>query len=304
MTVRGLFTAADGRLNAPWRLLLFAGVVFVAIELATAVLYPPLSALARATDTHLVVYEWLTLVGLLAAHAAQLAWVERRPWSFVGLGRAAARPRLVGLGVALGGLAIAVPSLALTAVGQYRIVGATGVGGGWWDASLASLVLLVPAAIVEELLMRGYLFAVLREIWGWRATLVASSIVFGALHLANSGWTIGSISMVMLGGFFLGGVLLATGSLYASIGAHLAWNAVMGLALHAPVSGYPLETPAYRLVDAGPAWLTGGAWGPEGGLAAGVGMALGLWYLSWYARRRPSGELPDAATVPQGSVAP
>ncbi|MBV9879811.1 MAG: hypothetical protein JO180_04905, partial [Gemmatirosa sp.] len=44
-------------------------------------------------------------------------------------------------------------------------------------------------------------------------------------------------------------------------------------------------TPGYRTVDAGPDWLTGGPWGPEGGLAAGAGMLAALALL---VRGRPS----------------
>src|SRR5205085_10430111 len=86
---------------------------------------------------------------------------------------------------------------------------------------------------------------------------------------------------VVLAGFFLGAVLLATGSLWAAIAAHLAWNWTLGAAVHAAVSGLPFAMPDYRAVDAGPDWLTGGAWGPEGGLAAGIGMISALALLRW-----------------------
>jgi hypothetical protein len=33
---------------------------------------------------------------------------------------------------------------------------------------------------------------------------------------------------------------------------------------------------SYRVDDAGPAWLTGGSWGPEGGAAAAAGMLAGI----------------------------
>jgi len=48
---------------------------------------------------------------------------------------------------------------------------------------------------------------------------------------------------------------------------------------HTAVSGLPLEAPDYRVVDAGPDWITGGPWGPEGGAAGGLGMLGALVYL-------------------------
>jgi hypothetical protein len=42
----------------------------------------------------------------------------------------------------------------------------------------------------------------------------------------------------------------------------------MAAVLHVPVSGLPFATPGYRAVITGPDWLTGGSWGPEGGVLA------------------------------------
>ncbi|MDE3055039.1 MAG: CPBP family intramembrane metalloprotease, partial [Gemmatimonadota bacterium] len=109
------------------------------------------------------------------------------------------------------------------------------------------------------------------------------SLGFGLLHLANHGSGVEPITMVTLAGVFLGAIVLATGSLYAAWMAHFAWNWVMAVPLHSPVSGIPLATPNYQLLDAGPRWLTGGTWGPEGGVAAAAGIMAGLTYL--YARR-------------------
>ncbi|MNC89195.1 hypothetical protein D3C83_50980 [compost metagenome] len=60
----------------------------------------------------------------------------------------------------------------------------------------------------------------------------------------------------------------------------------MAALLHVPVSGLPLDTPDYALVDDGPDWLTGGLWGPEGGAAGAAGMLGALGYLYWRTRRR------------------
>ena len=49
--------------------------------------------------------------------------------------------------------------------------------------------------------------------------------------------------------------------------------------VHIAVSGLASGDPDYRVVDSGPDWLTGGRWGPEGGLAAVVAMFFVLFYL-------------------------
>ena len=73
--------------------------------------------------------------------------------------------------------------------------------------------------------------------------------------------------------------------------AHFAWNWVMAVLLHTEVSGIPLAPPAYRVLERGPDWVTGGGWGPEGGVPAGVGMGLVIAYL--LARTKRRGEQPS-----------
>jgi hypothetical protein len=94
--------------------------------------------------------------------------------------------------------------------------------------------------------------------------------------------------MVIVAGVFLGGVLMATGSLWAAWAAHFGWNWTMAAIFHMQVSGGGFPTPDYRVVEVGPDWLTGGGWGPEGGLAALVGMTTAMLYLRERARRAPT----------------
>ncbi|MEO5587972.1 MAG: type II CAAX endopeptidase family protein [Gemmatimonadaceae bacterium] len=276
MNAGNILFSTDKRLRAPWRILLFIVILFVALLLG--------GALENATDDfasrlgyRLLVSEWGVPLGSLVATWVSLSAVEGRGWKLVGMDHRAARAPLLLQGAALGLLPIAVPSLILLAAGELSYVAAA--PGNSLAASGLSFANLLPAAFGEELLLRGYLFAVLRESIGDRWTLVSTSITFGLLHVANPGAEAQSILVVMLAGFFLGSVFLATRSLYAATVAHFAWNWFMAAGLHAPVSGLPVSTPDYRVIDTGPDWLTGGVWGPEGGLAAAFGMFVVLIYL-------------------------
>ncbi len=275
-----LFTAG-GALRAPWRITTFLVVAFAAWGVTAALLTPLLVHLSAAAGTPGAADSVVGVVALLAATLVCVRFVDRRPWSSVWMGRDAVRPRALIEGWLLGALAIGLPCLALAAVGELRF--APAAQGSWWGAAGRVTWFLLPAALLEELLTRGYLFAVFRDALGWRTALGVTSVIFGMLHIPNNGATVESITMVTLAGVFLGAIILATGSLYAAWLAHFGWNWAMAVPLHSPVSGFPLATPNYQLLDAGPRWLTGGAWGPEGGLAAAVGMMAGLTYL--YARR-------------------
>jgi CAAX protease family protein len=276
-----LLFAPDGALRAPWRITTFLLVAFVAWGVAALLLSPlvvRLSVLIQAPGAGDML---VAAVALLAATFVCVRLVDRRPWSAVWMGRDALRPSRWAEGFALGALAIGLPCLGLIACGWVRFVPAS--SGSWWAAAGRVSWFLLPAALTEELLTRGYLLAVLGDAVGWRSALIVTSLLFGLLHVPNYGSTLETITLVTLAGVFLAAIILATRSLYAAWMAHFGWNWAMAVPLHSPVSGFPLAAPNYQLLDAGPRWLTGGAWGPEGGLAAALGMMAGLTYL--YARR-------------------
>lgn len=281
MDAPNLFLTHDRALRAPWRIAAFCLVTVLAV-LAASSLFGPILEWLGVGD--LANEAWIEAIGVLGGTAIALRVIDHRPWSDVWMGRDAARPSLLALGFALGATAIGLPILVLIASHWLRNAG--GPPGSWLLAAFRVTLFLAPAALIEELLTRGYILSVLRESWGWAWAITTMSIVFGLMHLFNAGVTVESVLLVTLAGFFLALVLYVTRSLYAAWMAHLAWNWTMAVLFHASVSGIPLEAPAYRYVDAGPNWATGGAWGPEGGLFAGFGMCAGIAFL--IARRRRS----------------
>jgi CAAX protease family protein len=272
---------SHGGLRAPWRIVIFLAATYCCGLVASLFLAPLIGWLYSAAHLRITSDGWVVVAALLGGHYIALRLVDARPWSDVWLDRNAARPALLARGFLLGALAIAVPVLLLMAVGWLQP--RANVQSSLLGAGFRVSMLLLPAALYEELATRGYLFAVVRDALGWRTALIAMSVVFGLLHLRNPGASVESVLLVILAGFFLGGILIATKSLYAAWMAHFAWNWTMAVVFHTAVSGLPLESPDYRVVDAGPDWITGGVWGPEGGAAGGFGMLAGLVYL--YARR-------------------
>lgn len=235
-------------------------------------------------EQRVVVHPLVPVLGFLAAHAVMVRKLDRKEWSYAWLGRDAARAPKLALGIALGALALALPVGMLLLSGQLTVEDAP--DGAWWTTAWLSAGVLFPAAFGEELFARGYLFALIRETAGWKWALATTSLAFGLLHLANPGANWQSLSVVVLAGFFLGAIVLVTGSLYAATLAHFIWNWIMAAVLHMPVSGFPVAgSPDYRVIETGPDWLTGGSWGPEGGIAAAIGLTLGLIYLAWRGKR-------------------
>ena len=242
---------------------------------------PLVSGALAMVGVRLVLFPWALLGAVVLAHAITFRLVDPRGWRSVRLDRSALRLRPILTAAALGAGAVALATVPLLVIGWLRIV--PGPAGSSIGTGLTILLFLAPAALWEEMVFRGYGFAVLAEWWGAPAALGVTSVAFGLVHLENAGASVESVSVVVIAGLFLGGVLVAMRSLWAAFAAHLAWNWTLAGILHSAVSGVPFATPDYRVVDAGPDWATGGVWGPEGGLPAASSLLAVTIYL--YARR-------------------
>lgn len=174
---------------------------------------------------------------------------------------------LVGGSAAIAALLLAV---ALTDAGWIRDV------GGWEayaGATGRTLAVLAPAAAAEEVLFRGVPLVLLAAVVGRGAAIVALAVLFGVAHVGNPGATPLALANIAGAGVFLGLAFYAPGGILTAFGAHLGWNGALA-ALDAPVSGLPFRIPMIDYEAGGPAWVTGGGFGPEGGLAATATIAL------------------------------
>ncbi len=251
---------------------------------------PLFGLLSRAMGEPVPLYPFSVLVGVLAGCWTGFRFLDEVPWAVLGVqeGSWRARPLLVGAAVGTG--AILLTTLALWGSGQLRfdaVPAQAFAGESWSGTALRLLVVLAPAALWEEYAFRGYLYATAAEATpagqGPLLARAASSVAFGMVHLLNPGAGARTTGIVMLAGWCLC-VVRERAGLPAAFTAHLAWNWVMAAVLHVPVSGLPFATPGYKAVVMGPAWLTGGSWGPEGGAVAALVLGGGLLTFSKYTR--------------------
>lgn len=274
--------------RVPWRLLSFGIAWILAQGIAESVLGPLVGVVARRIGESVPVYPWSTLIGVAVACWVALRFVDDVPWSVMALGDGVWHWRRLCSGALVGAAAILATAFTLWLLGALHFErvptrtadGVAVVSDGWIGTALRLLWILGPAALWEELVFRGYLYAVASEAAGRWVARLSSSVAFGAVHLMNPGANARTTVVVVLAGLCLCLVRERANSLPAAWSAHLAWNWVMAALLHVPVSGLPFATPGYRAVPRGSDWITGGAWGPEGGLVAmlvlGTAMAVGL----------------------------
>jgi len=182
------------------------------------------------------------------------------------------RPLRTGGAGFLRGLALGVVVAALALFVGVPVAGAAwqldgGAPAAWARSIGLTALVLLPAAFVEELIFRGAPLVALSRSFGRMPAIVGLSTLFGLAHLANPDVTALGVANIILAGVFLGVIFFTPGGLWTSTGAHLGWNLTLA-GLAAPVSGLPIPMPWLDYSPGGPGWLTGGPFGPEGGLLA------------------------------------
>ena len=211
---------------------------------------------------------WMELGVLALATWGFLRFLDRAGWRTLRMVR---QHWIVSTlsGAALGALAIGL----LAAL--FAIAGWAQFHSGWTLNGLATnAIVLWPAALAEEIAFRGYLLALLARWRGWWLGAVGSSILFSLAHLLNP-----SLNFVALVNIALAGVAFAlamrnSNSLWLPTTFHFIWNYLLGPVFGLPVSGLTeFSAGAVAQVSGPPLW-TGGAFGPEGGLAATLALIV------------------------------
>lgn len=161
--------------------------------------------------------------------------------------------------------------------GLILVLGAA-VGGARWssDGGTAALyaqriglvvLILAPSALAEEMIFRGVPLVLLDKAGGRAVAIGGMALLFALAHSQNPEITTLSIGNICVAGVLLGIAFYAPGGLWTATGFHLGWNWAIA-ALDAPLSGIDLKIPFINYDPGGPAWLTGGKFGPEGGVLA------------------------------------
>lgn len=142
------------------------------------------------------------------------------------------------------------------------------------DVLLVGFYVFLFAAIMEEMLFRGFLFQRLMDGIGIWPAQIGMALLFAIGHWSNpemEGPTLIWASIdIGLGAILWGLALIRTGSLALPIGMHLGWNWSQGNLFGFAVSGHGHEGWLQPTVTNNPEWLTGGAFGPEATVVAVV----------------------------------
>jgi len=283
-----LSAAADAPATVPtWRrrildsaagnwiaVLLFVGVPFIAVNVATKLLMPE----AELRD----IRNLMKALVLIVAYWAYVHCWERRPVREFSMAGALAES-LAGL--LLGGLLFSAVVAVLAVLGAYSLETVGSLGN--FGAAVANMLpKIVAGALIEEFIFRLIALRLLERSFGTAWALVISSLLFGLAHLGNAGAS--PLIGLMLGvelGLLLGATYLLTRRLWLCTATHFSWNFVQGVVFSIAVSGQTGDG-WLRGSLTGPDWLTGSAFGAEASVVSFVLCLMATGALLTLAHRR------------------
>lgn len=264
----------NNQLRNPWWI-----VIFVALVAVSRLFFGPVNNLLKQTEINEVWLEPLPFLFILG-----ITWIccrlRKEPLSKVGLATTPQWFRYLHAGILFSFIQISV------------IIGVIWLFNGvQFDFNpefslqllLMGLYVFFFAAMMEELLFRGFIFQRLLDGIGIWPTQIGMAALFALAHWSNpemEGDTLIFASLdIALGALLWGLAFIRTKSLALPIGMHFGWNLTLGSLYGMPVSGYEHAGFLTPIMQEAPLWLHGGNFGPEASIVAVVVDLIALFVL-------------------------
>lgn len=280
MEAHNFFINKEGHLRSGWRVIFFAVAFWVCAKILQVVASGVVGLTVGSRSLGGV--EFLIAALVLLVPATLIGWAcgavfEQLPFRALGWWPHAGWLKNLALGSAIGAASLFLAAGFVAATRGIRFTFNQSAGWSIGKTLIISGIVFVLGGAAEEALFRGYpLQTLTRARLAWLGILL-TSVPFAMVHLDNPnvapGFTFVNTSVA---GVWLAVAYLRTRSLWFPLGLHWSWNWVQASLLGLPVSGIQRIAPAPLLhaMNAGPDWLTGGAYGIEGGAVCTVTLII------------------------------
>jgi len=243
------------------------------------------------------------LISMIVGYAAIIASYylivrvfEKRPAGTMGLpfGTSSERRKAIlsyGKGLGIGLLMMSAVFFLLTLTGQSRVE-RIGLEASFVPLFVIYILMWLPQGASEEIMTRGYMIPRLASRFGRTAAVVISSLYFGLLHSFNNGFSLPALINLILFAVFAAFLALYAENIWAVCAVHSVWNFAQGNLFGFEVSGTPTSASILqtKTTDGASALLTGGSFGPEGGLFVTAVLLVGIGILLLLFRRKAAEE--------------
>lgn len=209
---------------------------------------------------------------------AWVRFIEKRKISTLGL-RQKHKLHKFFIGFLIGIISITIITFLLFLLGAIKIEIRKNINMS--ISTYLGIVLIVIGWLVqsvsEEIGIRGWLVPLLGARYNALISILITSITFGVLHLFVPTATVLSFANLILSGIFFALYAISEDSLWGVWGCHFGWNLALGNIYSFSVSGFSAANAAiFQIEVIGNNVLTGGLFGPEGGILATIAVSIGI----------------------------
>lgn len=202
-----------------WKIILRLLLCYLLVQLAPAVVviacgivFGPITTpdAAALSQGQILFIAWGSLVIVAAVVILLARFIDRRPIAELGMTLPTKAISTAFLGIGLGAIAPVLMFIILWSVGGYKI---TAVNPEISFLPLGVFFLIVvPAALKEEIVFRGYTIANLKERLGVVPLIIVSATIFTLFHTTPILTTMTPVAFIS---YLLGGILLAMAFVYS-----------------------------------------------------------------------------------------
>ncbi len=269
-----VFRTPQNHFRTVWRILIYLGIsilVFLPVALLFKLIsltgvFEGISGSEFNSPVNILFFAMIDVVLVIAAWIT-LRFVDKRPFKLLGFEFNWRSGKEFLLGCVIGFLNFLLVYLILVAFGWIDFT-FNHLGVSVVKSMILFLFSYLFAAMIEELMNRGYILqALLEGTSPWIAVGLIST-VFAVFHLPNDNMSWRSILFLFIHGILYASVYLQTRSLWPAIGLHSTWNFTQGPIFGMNVSGTELSDSLIATIPRGSELFTGGAFGAEGSIVA------------------------------------
>lgn len=283
-----VFRNRFGHLRAGWRMLIYVAltaICFIPVLIVVG-MFVDLNQANREMDFAgfgAIIGNAAMNLGLIVPAFVTLRWIDRRSSKMLGIHLSAGWLREFAVGIGFGFGLFTLVFLILWLSGLLD-VSFNSINSVLIESLVKFVILFTLAGVLEEVLMRGYLFQALIEGSRTWIAIVVFSLVFSVTHYFNPNFSWMGALNIFLAGVLLSVAYVKTRSLWMPIGLHMAWNWTQGPLWGMNVSGIEIANSLVTSVPKGNELLSGGSFGGEGSLVSAVliiGLSMYIWKAKW-----------------------
>lgn len=274
--MKAIFLNKENQLRSGWKLILVTIIACIFMIIFVATLEK-----CNINDK----YGITIFVSFFIAVFIMLKFIDRKKLGYIGIKSLKYYYKDLILGLIIGAVLVTLNVILILLIGDASFSSEIS-NINFSNSLLKGFLVFIVVGFAEETLFRGYFIMTLQQMGKWWLSILVSSIIFALLHggLNDNVTYIGVINL-LLAAILLGYMFIKTQSIWMPVGLHITWNYFQGYIFGVEVSGRTVGEGLYTL-NVKDTFMTGGAFGLEGGLGNTIVLTVALIFMWIYFKKK------------------